>query len=42
MVLFGSNPLFDMLKKDHQTVKDLFEQFEHAEDGRSDKTTHHA
>ena len=35
MSLFGSNPVFDMLKKDHQKVKDLFEQFEDAEDGRT-------
>ena len=41
MALFGSNPLFDMLKKDHQTVKDLFEQFEHAEDGRTKQRIMH-
>jgi hemerythrin superfamily protein len=35
MALFGSNPVLDMLKKDHEKVKDLFEQFEHAEDGRT-------
>jgi hemerythrin superfamily protein len=34
MALFGSNPVFDMLKKDHEKVKTLFEQFEHAKDGR--------
>ncbi len=35
MALFRSNPVFDMLKKDHQKVKDLFEQFEDADDGRT-------
>jgi hemerythrin superfamily protein len=35
MAIFDSNPVFDMLKKDHQNVKDLFEQFEQADDGRT-------
>jgi hypothetical protein len=35
MGLFGpSNPVFEMLQKDHKKVKDLFEQFEQAEDAR--------
>jgi hemerythrin superfamily protein len=37
MALFGTNPVFAMLKEDHQKVKELFEQFEHAEDGRTKK-----
>ena len=36
MSLFGSsNPVFEMLEKDHAKVKDLFEQFEDAKDSRS-------
>ena len=36
MSLFGSsNPVFEMLEKDHAKVKDLFEQFEEAKDARS-------
>jgi Hemerythrin HHE cation binding domain len=35
MAIFGSNPVFDMLKKDHENVKVLFEQFEQAEDART-------
>jgi hemerythrin-like domain-containing protein len=36
MGLFGpSNPVFEMLQKDHKKVKDLFEQFEQAEDART-------
>jgi hemerythrin superfamily protein len=35
MGLFGpSNPVFAMLQKDHQKVKDLFDDFEQAEDAR--------
>ena len=36
MSLFGSsNPVFEMLEKDHAKVKDLFAQFEEAKDARS-------
>ena len=36
MGLFGpSNPVFAMLQKDHQKVKDLFDEFEQAEDART-------
>jgi hemerythrin superfamily protein len=36
MSLFGSsNPVFEMLERDHAKVKDLFEQFEDAQDARS-------
>jgi hemerythrin superfamily protein len=34
--MFGtSNPVIEMLKEDHQKVKDLFEEFEAAEDSRT-------
>ena len=35
MGLFTTNPVFDMLKKDHKKVQELFDQFEGAEDSRS-------
>ncbi len=35
MGLFTTNPVFDMLKKDHQKVQELFDEFETAEDARS-------
>jgi hypothetical protein len=36
MAVFGStNPVFDMLKQDHAKVKQLFEEFEKAEDSRT-------
>ena len=35
MGLFTTNPVFDMLKKDHKKVQELFDQFESAEDSRS-------
>jgi len=35
MGLFTTNPVFDMLKKDHKKVQELFDQFEAAEDSRS-------
>jgi hemerythrin HHE cation binding domain-containing protein len=35
MGLFTTNPVFDMLKKDHRKVQELFEEFEAAEDSRS-------
>ena len=36
MGLFGpSNPVFAMLQKDHQKVKDLFDDFEQADDART-------
>ena len=35
MALFTTNPVFDMLKKDHRKVQELFEEFEGAEDSRS-------
>ena len=36
MGLFGpANPVFAMLQKDHQLVKDLFDQFEQADDART-------
>jgi hypothetical protein len=37
MTLFGSNPVFEMLKKDHQKVKDLIQQFEKSEDSRTEQ-----
>jgi hemerythrin superfamily protein len=38
MGLFGSsNPVFDMLKKDHAKVKQLFEDFEKTRDNRTKK-----
>ena len=35
MGLFTTNPVFDMLKKDHKKVEGLFDEFEAAEDARS-------
>lgn len=36
MGLFGpANPVFAMLQKDHQKVKDLFDEFERADDART-------
>ncbi len=35
MGIFTSNPLFDMLKKDHAKVKEMFDQFEKATDRRT-------
>ena len=35
MGIFTSNPLFAMLKKDHEKVKQLFDQFEKAKDSRT-------
>ena len=35
MGIFTSNPLFAMLKKDHEKVKQLFDQFEKATDSRT-------
>jgi hemerythrin superfamily protein len=35
MGLFTTNPVFDMLKKDHRKVEELFDQFESADDSRS-------
>jgi hemerythrin superfamily protein len=36
MAVFGStNPVFDMLKQDHAKVKQLFEEFDKAEDSRT-------
>ncbi len=35
MGLFTTNPVFDMLKKDHKKVQELFDEFESAEDHRS-------
>ena len=35
MGLFTSNPVFEMLKKDHAKVKSLFDEFEEAKDART-------
>jgi hemerythrin superfamily protein len=35
MGLFTTNPVFDMLKKDHKKVQELFDEFESAGDSRS-------
>jgi hemerythrin superfamily protein len=35
MGLFTSNPVVDMLKKDHAKVKDLFDRFQEEEDART-------
>src|SRR6476469_8321440 len=35
MGIFTSNPLFEMLKKDHAKVKEMFDQFEKATDKRT-------
>ena len=35
MGFFTSNPVFDLLKKDHAKVKDMFDQFEQAKDSRT-------
>ncbi len=35
MGLFTTNPVFDMLKKDHKKVQELFDEFEEAEDSRT-------
>ena len=35
MGLFTSNPVFEMLKKDHAKVKEMFDQFEKATDRRT-------
>jgi hemerythrin superfamily protein len=35
MGLFTTNPVFEMLKKDHRKVEELFDEFESAKDSRS-------